>query len=403
MRPFALADLWQTDRLEVLKLFLAAAGKDIGLLELKWRVLCPSCRGSSPNTLRSHLNDITQEVHCPSCNIRFDAEFDQSVEVCFAVAPRIRPVQDVLYCQGSPTRTPHIIAQWTLQPNETQTHRITLSPGKYLLRSPQSEQTHAVCIALNSENALNAVLEPKRERGKLEADNNTLGSCADWTLTNHLNEAATFRIEEQEPDLPVATAALVTSLQVFRDRFSSEVLSPDTELAIRQICVLFSDLKGSTAMYQTRGDAPSYRAVRDHFAAMRRIVESHNGAIVKTIGDAIMAVFSDPAQGIEAALQIQQDAQTWKDNLIVKLGLHAGPAIAVNANDRLDYFGQTVNLAARLQAVSEGSDLVIAADLAQDPLIARVLLAYPCKQTMFAQEVRGVNEPLFLLRLTLTS
>ncbi len=403
IRPFALADTWQTDRLEVLKTFLTAAGKDIGLLELKWRVLCPSCRGSSPNALRRNLSDITQEVHCPTCNIAFDANFDQSVEVCFAVAPRVRPVQDVLYCQGAPMRTPHIVAQWTLEPNATQTHRITLLPGNYLLSSPQSEQTHAVSIKAEEGGAdsLSAVLKPSGERGVLAVSLDSLSCCAEWTVTNGLKERATFRIEEKEPDVPVATAALVTSLQAFRDRFSSEVLSPDTELAIRQICVLFSDLKGSTAMYQARGDAPSYRAVRDHFAAMQRIVERHNGAIVKTIGDAIMAVFTDPAQGVEAALQIQQGAQAWTDNLIVKLGLHAGPAIAVNANDRLDYFGQTVNLAARLQAVSEGNDLVIAADLAQDPLIARMLTQYSCTQTLFAQEVRGVDTPLSLLRLTL--
>ena len=154
-------------------------------------------------------------------------------------------------------------------------------------------------------------------------------------------------------------------------------------------------------MYRDQGDAPSYRVVRDHFAALRRIVERHDGAIIKTIGDAIMAVFTDAAQGLAAALEIQQEARTWTDNLIVKLGLHSGPAIAVNANDRLDYFGQTVNIAARLQAVSEGSDVVIAASLAEDRLITHILRDSQCTITAFAQEIRGVNSALPMLRLTL--
>lgn len=94
MRPFALADRWSMDRMEVLQTFLLAARARDGMLEMRWRLLCPSCRGGSVQNTHRHLDKVSAEVHCPSCNIRFDAAFDQSVEVCFAVAPRIRPVQE---------------------------------------------------------------------------------------------------------------------------------------------------------------------------------------------------------------------------------------------------------------------------------------------------------------------
>lgn len=401
MRPFVLADSWHCDRMETLKTFLTAAGKDVGMLELKWRLLCPACLGSSPNTTRRRLNEVTQQVHCPACNIQFDAEWDKSVEVCFAVAPRIRPVHDVLYCQGAPMRTPHVLAQFTADAGATVTHSLALAPGAYRLRSPQAQNECHVTVQANAAPEFHAVLERDGERGMLRLASERVASNAEWKFRNALDAFVVFRLEQSEPQIPVATAALVTSLQAFRDRFSGEVLSPETELAVRQICVLFSDLKGSTAMYRERGDAPSYRAVRDHFAALQRIVEKHDGAIVKTIGDAIMAVFTDAAQGVEAALQIQQDALTWTDNLIVKLGLHSGPAIAVNANDRLDYFGQTVNMAARLQAASAGNDVVIAESLAQDVLIDRVLTRYGCQRMAFTQDIRGLNSALPLLRLTL--
>jgi class 3 adenylate cyclase len=208
-----------------------------------------------------------------------------------------------------------------------------------------------------------------------------------------------LRLESAEWSSAVATAALVTSLQSFRDQFSSEVLSPGTELAVRQICIMFTDLKGSTTMYRRLGDAPSYRAVRDHFDFLRRHVDTHHGAIVKTIGDAIMATFLDPADGLAAALAIQREAPAALDNLTIKLGLHWGPAIAVNANDTLDYFGQTVNLAARLQGESVGGDIVLSQSLAADARVERLLADAAARVEPFHATVRGLDEPVPMLRV----
>jgi class 3 adenylate cyclase len=197
----------------------------------------------------------------------------------------------------------------------------------------------------------------------------------------------------------VATAAQVTSLQTFRDQFSSEVLAPGTELTVQQVCILFSDLKGSTAMYRRLGDAPSYRAVRDHFDFLRRHVAAHRGAIVKTIGDAIMATFADPADGLAAALAIQREAPRVLGELTVKLGMHWGPAIAVNANGTLDYFGQTVNLAARLQGESIGGDVVLSEALAADAQAEGLLAEGVARVERFVATVRGLEEEIPMIRV----
>jgi adenylate cyclase len=439
MRPFVLAEAWGFERMAVLQAFLLAARARDGLLEMRWRLLCPSCRGSASQNTHRHLRDVREEVHCPSCNIRFDADFDQSVEVCFAVAPRIRPVQETVFCRGGPMMTPHIAAQWVLNPDETRKVTLNLPPGRYVLVSPQAsasvnivvEKTSppaplpaarlgslgegrtlfesASLLRANGERGLGGEVPASEEvcvelrQGALDVSTPHIAAEATWTLNGRTKEWAVLRLESQEVGYPVATAALVTSLQAFRDQFSGEVLSPGTELAVRQVCVLFSDLKGSTAMYREQGDAPSYRMVRDHFQAMRRIVGRHEGAVVKTIGDAIMATFTDSAQGLAAALEIQRAALDWPDRLTVKLGLHSGPAIAVNANDLLDYFGQTVNLAARLQTESEGNDIVIAEELTRDPLIARMLETEGCRLERFRHAVRGFDQPIAMLRITLPS
>jgi class 3 adenylate cyclase len=211
-----------------------------------------------------------------------------------------------------------------------------------------------------------------------------------------------LRLETAAWSADVATAALVTSQQAFRDLFSSEVLAPGMELSVQQVCVLFSDLKGSTELYRRIGDAPSYRAVRDTFDLMRRLIGAHGGAVVKTIGDAVMAVFADSADGLAAALAIQSEApEALPQALPIKLGLHWGPAIVVNANDVLDYFGQTVNLASRLRDESRGGDVVFSAALLEDARVANVLAERGATVEPFEARLRGLVEPMAAVRAVL--
>lgn len=400
-RPFQLADAWGEERMKTLQTCLLATRADVALLDLRWRLLCPNCRGSVPQNTVRHLGEINTQVHCPSCNIHYDANFDQSVEVCFRVTPSVRPAEEHIFCRGGPYMTPHIPAQWVLLPHSHPETTLTLPEGDYVLASLQSKNSADVEVTPTGETEQRISVTLRDGQIHLEISSQGVAPQSHWSLQNDTDEEITLRVESKERRDDVVTAAQVTTLQAFRDQFSSEVLKPGTELAVQQVCILFSDLKGSTAMYRERGDAPSYRAVRDHFDAIRRIVSDHSGAIIKTIGDSVMVAFRDPSEAVQAALSIQEAAQTWQERLVVKLGIHQGPAIAVNANDILDYFGQTVNLAARLLRESEGNDLIVTRFLAEDSQVVALLQGKGCQIEYFTHEVRGLEAPIPMARITL--
>jgi class 3 adenylate cyclase len=159
---------------------------------------------------------------------------------------------------------------------------------------------------------------------------------------------------------------------LFREMFESETLSLRESLNISQVCIMFTDIKGSTELYDRLGDAVAYGLVRDHFDVLFRQVELNHGVIVKTIGDSVMASFRRPADGVAAAMGIRaafnefNKQENLRNEVIVKIGLHAGATIMVNLNNRLDYFGQVVNMAARIQGTADGGQIIISSQMRQD-------------------------------------
>ena len=182
--------------------------------------------------------------------------------------------------------------------------------------------------------------------------------------------------------------------QEFRDLFGSELLSPSIQLGIQSLPLLFTDLKGSTALYGRLGDASAYALVRDHFAMLQRLVSQHGGGLVKTIGDAVMAAFPTAGQAMECVLEIHRDLEAFNrtapEPIRLKMGLHQGPCIAVRSfDDRMDYFGSTVNLAARTHEQSDGTDIVTTDAVMNDPAVAALLEGV--ERELFASELRGLG------------
>ena len=188
-------------------------------------------------------------------------------------------------------------------------------------------------------------------------------------IENASTRDAVVRVSEAELTDQIATAAEVTALQAFRDLFSSEVLGAGIELAIRSLTVVFTDVVGSTQMYAETGDAHAFRLVREHFDALQDVIALARGAVVKTIGDSVMAVFADPRDAVEAALLFAGASAP----LELRVGLHRGPCIAMRANERLDYFGATVNLAARVAHAAGAGEILLTAAVADDSRVADVL------------------------------
>jgi class 3 adenylate cyclase len=391
LRPLKLARSWRANPRQVIEACLQAVKS--GLLELRWDLLCPRCRVAKAST--SSLDRLPTGAHCPTCNIDYERDFSKNVEAAFRPTPAIRPLAGGEYCLFGPMSTPHIKLHVTLGPGETRRFAVDLPFGPYRLRT--LEPGPETDIDWSAGGFPEAIFEAERASAGPPA---MPGSVV---LTNRESRPITAIVEDRSWAADALTADRITTIQAFRDLFASDVLRPGDDVGVGEITLMFSDLKGSTAFYERVGDAKAYNVVREHFAFLAGIVREHEGAIVKTIGDAVMAAFFDPAAAVRAAIAIQRkvaafNAAHGEGAIAIKLGLHVGPCIAVTLNDRLDYFGSAVNLAARLQGKSLGGDIVISEALARDAAARRVLAPYA--MTDETAEIRGFDRPARFRRLT---
>src|SRR5208283_1265673 len=108
---------------------------------------------------------------------------------------------------------------------------------------------------------------------------------------------------------PFVTAKRLLTNQTFRDIFRTDTLDAEQRLKITSLTFLFTDLKGSTALYERVGDLAAFDLVRAHFHVMQEIVAAETGAVVKTIGDAVMATFHSPDHAVAAALRMREAMQ----------------------------------------------------------------------------------------------
>lgn len=386
IRPLALARQWQQPALNVIELCLQAVRG--GLLELRWDLLCPGCRGAK--AWSGTLDRLPTGAHCPSCNIDYERDFSRNVEASFHPVAAIRPLESGEYCMWGPMSVPHVAAQVTLAPGEERDLPAALAAGPYRIRS--LEPGPGADIDWAGDTGFPAIAF--RESGMALG---APGKPGHLRLSNQGQRPVTAIIEERRWVADALTADRVTALQAFRDLFSADVLRPGDDVAVGHIALLFTDLKGSTALYRRVGDAAAYRLVRNHFAFLTRVVRDHEGTVVKTIGDAVMAAFHDDFQAVKAALAIQRQVADFNrenglaEGLVIKLGVHAGPTIAVTLNDRLDYFGSVVNMAARLQGQSQGGDLVLSAEIVSDPAVADLLKGLVL--TPDSAELKGFEQP----------
>ncbi|MBX9702075.1 MAG: adenylate/guanylate cyclase domain-containing protein, partial [Acetobacteraceae bacterium] len=363
------------------------AGVRAGLLTMKWDLLCTNCRGAKLSA--PALSELPRGAHCPSCNIDYDRDFEKNVELSFAPAPAVRPILAGGFCLSGPMATPHVVVQLLLAPGERRSldvdgGEVDLPAGHYRVRTLHP----------------GTVVDVEHAGGPFPGARVTAAGVESVGGREFANDAGfelAVLVEDRTWARDALTAPEVISLQAFRDLFAAATLRPGDEAGVSQVALLFSDLQGSTALYERVGDAQAYNMVRDHFALLAGIVRDHDGAVVKTIGDAVMASFGDPAQAVQAALAMQ--AAIARHDLVLKLGVHVGPSVVVTLNDRLDYFGSTVNMAARLQGQSAGGDIVLSRAVADDPAVQSVLAGRTLRPE--SVELKGFAEPVGFVRLVL--
>ena len=391
IRLLRLARLWGTPVRETIEVCLQAVKS--GLLGMRWDLLCPRCQiGKSSNIA---LDQLPTGAHCPSCNVDFDRNFTENLELAFHPSRAIRDIDGREYCLFGPMSTPHVKVQLTLEPGERRTEEIELFPGMYRARTlePGEEITIShegggfpeIC-AEGTDIVTGDPAEPRR-----------------IALHNKTDRRLTFMVEEFAWRRDALTAHKATTLQAFRDLFEEQLLRPGDDVDIDHVTIMFTDLKGSTALYEKIGDSQACHLVRQHFAVLGKAVRENNGAIVKTIGDAIMASFSNPLDGLNCGIQIHRDFETFNAHsgrtpVTIKVGLHVGRCISVTLNNRLDYYGTAANKAARLEGESLGGDVVFSEKFAEDPSVAP--LARELEAERHLATLKGFPDPVPYYRIT---
>lgn len=354
MRPFELAEAWSAPRAEVLSTCLY--GVQAGLVELRFAVICPSCM--VPSDTVSQLEELGALGHCNQCDLSFDLDLDRAVEVNFRAHPAVRKLAERVFCLGSPARSPHVAEQRHFAVGASEILRAPREPGRYRLflrggASAAIEVDASVDAARVSLSFDDAQVTPSAVR---------LAPGAEICVQNAGTSARHGKIERLEYASLAATVHEVSVIPEFRRLCSADLLKSGTPLKVANVVLLFSDLTGSTQMYSTIGDAAAFRVVDDHFDVLRKAITAHGGTVIKTMGDAVMASFLDTPSALRAVVECLDDFEAWRRTLAeevrigLKLGVHAGPCYIITANGALDYFGQTVNVAARLQGLASSGE-----------------------------------------------
>ena len=395
IRAYALADRWGVGRRPVLEMFLRATR--VGILDMSWDLLCPNCRGMSEG--HSNLSEVRGRSHCDTCRIDFTVNFDHNIEVVFKPNPSVRKVEfEAAFCVGSPQLQPHVVMSQSIAALRSLPVNLQLEPGRYTLRA--SNLAGSISLYADAGGTPRSDVRVTSFGWPLEQQHVSL--LPTLNLINATDAYQTFQLERTSWSDQASTAADVTALQVFRDLFASEVIRPGEEISIGSVTLMFTDLRDSTRLYRSIGDAPAFGRVREHFQVLENAVTAEGGAIVKTMGDSVMATFRHPVAGLRAVWNAQSVmAERSEPPLWLKVGIHKGPCIVVNLNDRLDYFGSTVNIAARLPDFSQGGELVFTEEINDDPEVQEFLAKNTRLGTVspFREMVKGFDQPFTMWKL----
>ncbi|HTL53961.1 MAG TPA: DUF5939 domain-containing protein [Planctomycetota bacterium] len=388
---------------EAIDLFLHAA--HLGLFEMNWYLLCPVC-GMVMESFGT-LQSVHAHYRCELCDDTFPTVLDDYVEINFTVAASIRPIvyhqpetlsiEDYYYNYQMSTvaRLPaglpmpagmpfadllKVVGKllaW-IEPGASVTKEVDLHPG--LLAGCIRSQNASFVFPISESAAAGATphrLKVTLREGAVEPNGTTIPTGrTELTLTNTGSRRAAVLVVNKPAGVPHFTLIFdpflsgkrLLTTQAFRELYHGQTVGGTSGLGVRDLTVLFTDLKGSTALYERIGDLKAYALVHQHFDTHGRVIATHHGAIVKTIGDAVMATFANPVDGLQAALEMLDAIERFNSRfttkeIYLKVGIHRGASIAVTSNDRLDYFGQTVNIASRVQGLADAEEIYVTQEI----------------------------------------
>jgi class 3 adenylate cyclase len=393
-------------------------------------LFCPQCC-CVVESLRS-LRGVHNHYNCSFCQVSYETALDEYVAVGFTVEPDVR---------GIVFHQPAQLSAWDnfikvgntrdgVLPDGTLFRDAKAQLGKAIEYMPpgqttriEVEVTEGLVMAASTEGRLGMLLtiagalaaEPQLRRVRYDGreGNYSTGEVAPgkivFEIENATSQQGIFVIAVVPPGLdmgaiplsfvPFLTGKQLLTTQTFRDLFRAEVVNGREGIGVRDITLLFTDLKESTALYDRIGDLNAFALVQQHFDRLQDVTVRNNGAVIKTIGDAVMAAFMTPTDAVTAALAMRKEIADFNRGkrdreLILKVGIHSGAAIAVTLNDRLDYFGQTVNIAARVQGLAEADEIYLTADVYEARGVSTALEAF--KAVSGVHKLKGVQQDLRL-------
>jgi class 3 adenylate cyclase len=419
------------DEEKVISGFLHASR--LGLFDLGWNVLCPGCGGvlDAHATLKSLRPD---DYNCALCAAGYEASVDELVEVAFTVSPRVRRIgahdphtlpiweyyRQIFWSSGVDVDE----ASFTRLTEEVTLEAIELPPGEKAVVSLQLPKQFIIVFepVTHAAHFIDVQGEPTKERQQLSMVFNKVHAPTGTTVMRPgplrltLDNQSDVRVlpgvwiaGDAMHDMigkrkPILTAKRILSNQTFRDLYKADNLNIDQRLKITSLTFLFTDLKGSTALYERVGDLVAFDLVRAHFHALLEIIAAEKGAVVKTIGDAVMATFIRPEHALQAGLRMRRAMKELNkargtEDLIVKIGLHEGPCLAVMLNERQDYFGQTVNVAARVQSLSTNQEIHITQPVIGAPEVAAIIEREAIKPIRKEAALRGIADKMVVYEI----
>ena len=401
----------------------------LGMFEMSWNVLCPGCGGvlnanTSMKTLHQH------DYPCALCAAGYEPSLDEMVEVAFSVSPRLRKIaahtpetlpmweyvrqmywsSGIEFPQDASTQDvleKHVLDWVELGAGEKATMSLNLPAGFVIVFEPVTHAAHFIDVQG----------EPTRDRQELGVVFNNVQAPTGTSMMRPGPLRLTLENRTRSRVLPglyqagdelhhllgkrkkFLTARALLTNQTFRDLFRADQLEIDQRLKITSLTFVFTDLKASTELYERVGDLAAYDLVQAHFGVLNQVVARESGAVVKTIGDAVMASFPTPDRGIAAVLAMREamqalNASRRNEDLLLKIGVHEGPCLAVTLNDRLDYFGQTVNIASRIQGLAMSRSIFATEPVVHHPEAARLLAAAGLTPVAQRCSLRGISDEL---------
>ena len=438
---------------EAIALFLHATRS--GLFTMEWQLVCAGC-GHLVESLRS-VGNLHSHYGCNLCFSENEATLDDLIHVTFTVSPEIRrlafhdpdtlPIEDFYFkyrmskgirplpWPGEPTLNDILLSLTKLltylNAGEKRTIEVDAPIGSFFrisdllnntvcvanLGPGLSEHTQRVQVALIDDKlrivdkeVLPTKLETPTFRYNYEQSFTMPGGKIVFELENRTSKRSSVWIILLPKDVIPPRLEFETFLSgkrlltdsVFRDLFGDETLAESQNIGVKNITFLVSDLKGSTALYDAVGDVRGYHLVRRHFAALTRAVAGHSGAVVKTIGDEVMAAFADPVDAVSASIDIAREVEeinrSLSDRLSLKMGIHGGHCLLVSLNNQLDYFGQTVNIAYRVLRLARGGELCLTNDIFENPRVADLLDSFGSPMVRVDPDVSAAKAMAYTLQ-----